>query len=99
MTQQSREYLKQEFKDGERPSGTDFADLIDSFVNKTNDVDDDGNLKLLRGVRLGDSASTDAGTLRFNGGKVQFRKSTAWVDAASGAGGAFQPVPGSTAVT
>lgn len=99
MTQQSREYLKQEFKDGERPSGTDFADLIDSFVNKTNDVDDDGNLKLLRGVRLGDSASTDAGTLRFNGGKVQFRNSTAWVDVASGAGGAFQPVPGSTAVT
>jgi hypothetical protein len=101
MTERNRDYLKQEFKDGERPSGTDFADLIDSFVNKSNDgltLDVDGNLQLARGVRLGDSLGTAAGTLRFNGGKVQFHNGTAWVDIASGAGGAFQPVGGSTAV-
>lgn len=101
MTERNRDYLKQEFKDGERPSGTDFADLIDSFVNKTNDgltLDIDGNLQLARGVRLGNSAGTAAGTLRFSGGKVQFHNGTTWVDVASGAGGAFQPVGGSTAV-
>lgn len=100
MTERNRDYLKQEFKDGERPSGTDFADLIDSFVNKTNDglaLDTDGNLQLARGVRLGDSAGTAAGTLRFNGGKVQFYNGS-WVDVASGAGGVFQPVGGSSAV-
>ena len=41
---------------------------------------------LSRGVKLGDSASNDAGTLRFNGGKVQFNNGTSWVDLASGSG-------------
>lgn len=101
MTERNRDYLKQEFKDGERPSGTDFADLIDSFVNKTNDglaLDTDGNLQLARGVRLGDSAATAAGTLRFHGGKVQFYSGSAWVDVASGASGVFQTVGGGSAV-
>lgn len=101
MTERNRDYLKQEFKDGERPSGTDFADLIDSFINKTNEgmsVDTDGNLLLSRGVSLGDSAGTTAGTLRFHGGAVQFYDGTTWVNVASGAGGAFQPVGGSTDV-
>jgi hypothetical protein len=101
MTQRDRNYLKQEFKDGERPSGADFADLIDSFLNKTTDgltVDADSNLGLSRGVKLGDSASTDAGTLRFNGGRVQFHNGTTWVDLATGSGGAFQPVGAGGAV-
>lgn len=101
MTERNRDYLKQEFKDGERPSGTDFADLIDSFINITNDgmsVDMDGNLLLSRGVRLGDSAGTSPGTLRYHGGVVQFHDGSAWVNVASGSGGAFQPVGGSTAV-
>lgn len=101
MTERNRDYLKQEFKDGERPSGTDFADLIDSFINKTNDgmsVDTDGNLSLSRGVRLGDSAGTTAGTLRFHGGVVQFHDGTTWMNVASGDSGAFQPIGGSTAV-
>lgn len=98
MTERNRDYLKQEFKDGERPSGTDFADLIDSFVNKTNDglaLDTDGNLQLARGVRLGNSIGTSAGTLRYNGSKVQFHNGTAWADIA---GGAFQSVGDSTDV-
>lgn len=101
MTERNRDYLKQEFKDGERPSGTDFADLIDSFLNKTSDgisLDTDGNVQLSRGVRLGNSAGTAAGTLRFNGGAVQFHDGTGWVNIASGSGGAFQPVGASTAV-
>jgi hypothetical protein len=101
MTQRDRNYLKQEFKDGERPSGADFADLIDSFLNKTTDgltVDADSNLGLSRGLKLGDSASTVAGTLRFNGGRVQFHNGTTWVDLASGSEGAFQPVGAGGAV-
>lgn len=101
MTERNRDYLKQEFKDGERPSGTDFADLIDSFVNKTADgvaVDGDGNLILSRGLRLGDSAATLAGGLRFNGGQVQFHNGAAWVGLASGSSGAFQPVGAGNAV-
>lgn len=99
MTERNRDYLKQEFKDGERPSGTDFADLIDSFLNKTNDgvaLDTDGNMLLARGVRLGDSAATTAGTLRFHGGAVQYHDGSAWVNVASGGGGVFQQVSGST---
>ena len=32
MSERTRDFLKPEFKDGERPSGADFADLIDSFA-------------------------------------------------------------------
>ncbi|MEK6749779.1 MAG: tail fiber domain-containing protein [Pseudomonadota bacterium] len=95
MTTQTRDYLAKEFKDGERPSGQDFADLIESFVNKTDDgmsFDSDKNLLLSRGVVLGDSAGASAGTVRFRGGKVQFHNGTTWVDLASGDSGAFQKV-------
>lgn len=101
MTERNRDYLKQEFQEGERPSGADFADLIDSFLNKTNDglaVDNDSNLFLSRGLGLGDSASNVAGTLRFNSGTVQFHNGTTWVDLASGGGVTFQPSGGGGAV-
>jgi hypothetical protein len=101
MTERSRDFLKQEFKDGERPSGADFADLIDSFLNKTTDglaVDTDGNLVLSRGMRLSDSAGVGAGGLRFNSGQVQFNNGTNWVNLATGGGGAFQPVGAAGAV-
>ena len=55
MTERTREVLKPEFKDGERPSGADFGDLIDSCVNKANDgvsFDSERNLILSRGVQL-----------------------------------------------
>ena len=32
-----REYLKSKFRDGDRPDGTDFADLIDSCINQKSD--------------------------------------------------------------
>jgi len=101
MSERTRDFLKPEFKDGERPSGADFSDLIDSFVNKQSDgvsFDADGNFVLTRGVRLGDSAATVAGGLRFNTGQVQVFTGGGWVNVATGGSGAFQPPP-STAAT
>jgi len=97
MTARIRQFLKQEFQDGERPSGADFADLIDSFLNQEDDglsVAPDSTLVLSRGLGLGESSHEVAGTLRFSGGRVQFHNGTTWVDLASGGGGAFQPVAG-----
>jgi hypothetical protein len=91
--QRDRDYLKQVFKDGERPSGADFEDLMDSFLNKATDgltVDDNSNLELSHGIKLGnsvDNVTEGAGTLRFDGSKVQFHNGTVWVDLG---GGAFQ---------
>ena len=90
MSELTRDSLKAKFADGERPSGTDFANLIDSFVNKPTDgvsFDADGNLVLTRGVRLGDSAGTVAGGLRFNSNQLQVFTGGAWVNVASGGGG------------
>ncbi len=97
MTQRNRQHLKQEFQDGERPSGADFADLMDSFLNLEDDVaalDDDKNMVLAGGLRPGPSTLNEAGYLRFNGTTVQFHDSNDWVDLGSGGGGAFQPVGG-----
>jgi hypothetical protein len=98
MSERTRDFLKPEFRDGERPSGSDFADLIDSCVNKSTDgvsFDADGNLLLNRGVRLGDSAGTAAGGLRFNSNQLQVFTGGAWtnVSGGGGGGGAFQPPP------
>jgi len=98
MSERTRDFLKPEFRDGERPSGTDFADLIDSVVNKLSDgvsIDADGNLVLNRGVRLGDSAGTVAGGLRFNSSQLQVFTGGAWVNVSGGGGGggAFRPPP------
>jgi hypothetical protein len=97
MSERTRDFLRPEFRDGERPSGSDFTDLIDSCLNKASDglsVDADGNLVLARGIRLGNSAATVAGGLRFNSGQVQFHSGTNWVSLSTG-GGAFQPAGGS----
>src|SRR6266404_5142510 len=100
MTERTRDFLKPEFRDGERPSGTDFGDLIDSFVNKASDgvtMDADGNLVLSRGLRLSNSAGTAAGGLRFNTNQVQFFDGANWISLSTGGPGAFQPM-GATAV-
>ncbi|MGK7908802.1 MAG: tail fiber domain-containing protein [Synechococcus sp.] len=103
MSTRNRTSLKEEFKDGERPSGRDFADLIDSFLN----IQEDGlsvdpveqDLLLPRGLQLGNSERvTAAGTLRFTGTQVQYSNGSAWVSLASGSGGAFQSVGDSDAV-
>jgi len=90
MTERARDFLKTQFRDGERPSGSDFADLIDSVVNKQNDnvsFDADGNLVLTRGVRLGDSNGNSPGGLRFNSNQLQVFANGAWASVASGGGG------------
>ncbi|GAA0560545.1 tail fiber domain-containing protein [Chitinophaga japonensis] len=84
MAERSKAYLKQEFRDGERPSGADFGDLIESFVNKTDDFDTSKNLNLPAGVNLGDVTTGKAGTLRFNSGTVQFHNGSTWNNIASG---------------
>ncbi len=97
MSATTRDLLKPEFRDGERPSGKDFEDLIDSCVNKVTDgisFDTDGNMRLTRGVQLGDSAGTVAGGLRFNSNQLQVFTGGAWVNVSGGGGGgAFQAPP------
>jgi len=96
MAERSKSYLKQEFRDGERPTGADFGDLIDSFLSKVDDnvnFDAEGNLDIPNGLNLGDVSSGQAGTLRFNGGQVQFFDGATWNNV-GGAGGAFTPVSG-----
>lgn len=93
MTTTKRELLKPKFGNGERPSGTDFSDLLDSFLNLSSDgvsVDADGNLVLSRGVSLGNSNATTAGSLRFSTGQVQFFDGANWVGLTTGGAGAFQ---------
>ncbi|VAX01195.1 hypothetical protein MNBD_GAMMA22-3079 [hydrothermal vent metagenome] len=87
MTERNRLYLKQEFKDGERPNGEDFSDLLDSFLNLEDDgmsLDLDSNLTLSRGIKLGNSDSTIPGTLRFNGVTVEFFDGTSWTQLGGG---------------
>lgn len=94
MTKRSKDYLKHEFRDGERPTGADFSDLIDSFVAKIDDsvdVDGDGNLDIGGGLNLGDATNGQAGTLRFNGGQLQIFDGASWNNV-GGSGGAFSPV-------
>jgi hypothetical protein len=96
MTERTRDFLKPQFRDGERPSGSDFADLIDSFVNKQTDsmaFDADGNMVLTRGLRLGDSAGTAAGGLRFHNNQLEVFTGGAWVNAAGGGSDQFQAAP------
>ena len=95
-TELNRSQLKQEFRDGERPSGEDFESAWLSCLNKLDDnirTDANGNLELgFRGIKLKDTPTGDAGTLRFNSGQVQFHDGTSFKSLASGASGAFLPV-------
>jgi hypothetical protein len=101
MPAHSRQHLQQEFRDGERPSGADFLDLIDSFVNLEDDgvriapeAAADSSLEVPRGLHLGDSNSSVEGTLRYRGGTVQVHDGSGWVDIGGIGGGAFQTVGG-----
>jgi hypothetical protein len=95
MTQQSRSYLINEFRAGERPSGDDFRDLIESCVNKTTDgvsTDTEGNFVLLHGLQLGNSNATVPGGLRFNGGNVQVFTGSSWTSLTAGGASPFQQI-------
>jgi len=100
ITQLSRAQLNQEFRDGERPSGDDFASAWLSFLHKTDDgvgVDINGNLELSRGITVKDATAGQAGTLRFNSGQLQFHDGTSFKNVSAGAG-AFLPVAGGPSV-
>jgi len=100
MSEQTRDFLKGRFKNGDRPDGGDFTDLIDSCLNKSTDglaLDGDGNLLLARGLRLGNSTANLAGGLRFNAGQLQFNNGGGWTDlTGGGGGGGFAPVGASS---
>lgn len=93
MTARTRTHLKQEFQNGERPSGEDFSDAWDSFLS----IPDDGvsiqntTLVVNQGLRLGSSGDDQNGTMRFDGTNVQIHDGTGWqnVGSGSGGGGAF----------
>lgn len=100
MAERSKSYLKQEFRDGERPTGADFGDFIDSYWNKVDDninFDAEGNLDIPNGIVLGDVTSGQAGTLRFHGGQVQIFDGSSWNEI--GGGGAFTQVGGGSNVS
>jgi len=102
MTQRTRDFLKTQFRDGVRPSGSDFADLIDSVVNKQSDnasFDTDGNLVLTRGVQLGDSNGNSPGGLRFNSNQLQVFTGGAWTNVSGGGGGGTFHAPPTTPPT
>jgi hypothetical protein len=102
MPERSRTHLKQEFRDGERPTGGDFADFIDSYVSKLDDqVAVDAathNLVLNGGVSLGNPASGVDGTLRFNSGNLQVSIGGVWTNVGGGGGGGFVPVGGGPSI-
>lgn len=63
--EKKRDELKLLFRDGARPIGQDFADLIDSSPNKSDDV-------ISNDLVLGSFTDTpQSGAMRFEGGKVQ----------------------------
>jgi hypothetical protein len=75
ITQLSRAQLNQEFRDGERPSGDDFASAWLSFLHKSDDgvrVDINGNLELSRGITVKDATAGQAGTLRSTAASCSF---------------------------
>lgn len=95
ISELSRAQLNQEFRDGERPSGDDFASAWLSFLHKSDDgvkIDVNGNLELNRGVTIKDTPAGQAGTLRFNSGQLQYHDGTSFKSVSTGASGAFLPV-------
>lgn len=100
MAQRNRDHLRQEFRDGERPSGQDFADLLDSFINLNDDglaIDDDRNL-IWQGLTLGESNLNLAGSLRYQNNQLQYHNGEGWLSVTSG-GGAFQQIENSDSVS
>lgn len=98
MSEIGRTLLSGKFQNGDRPNETDFSDLIDSCLNKVSDgltVDTDLNLILTRGLRLGNSAATVAGGLRFAAGQVEFHDGTNWLPM-GGNSGAFSNLTANT---
>lgn len=97
-TQRSRSFLADKFEDGDRPTGTDFADLFESFINKVDDsvtMDGNNNLNVPAGLTLSNSVTGANGTLRFNSATqaVEVFFGGIW-NPVAGASGAFTEVNG-----
>lgn len=92
--EQTRAELKSAFSNGKRPSGEDFANLLESFINPKDDSirkDAAGNFV----ITLGNVPTGAPGTLRFAASKVQFFDGAVWQDVGTGSGSGFQPVAAS----
>lgn len=104
MSDQTRDFLKGRFRNGDRPDGNDFTDLIDSCLNKATDglgLDADRTLTLSGGLRLGDTTVANIpGGLRFNGGQVQVNNGAGWsnIGGGGGGGGGFAAVGSANAI-
>ena len=101
ITEQSRAQLNQVFRAGARPNEEDFGSAWLSCINKIDDgvdIDVNGNLELTRGITIRDATGGEAGTLRFNGGQLQFHDGTSFNSVSTGASGAFLPVGGGPSV-
>ncbi len=100
MAEQSRNYLKQRFDDGERPTGKDFTDFIESFINKEDDkvrLASGDNLNIPAGLTLSNAPVGAEGTIRFNAGQVELFSGGAW-NPIAGESGAFTEVAGGPSV-
>jgi len=98
-TEKTRSQLKDLFSDGDRPSGEDFESAWLSCVNKIDDNvkrDANGNLELgFTGIKINDTPSGTAGTLRFNGGQLQFHNGVSFQSLSSGSASPFVIISGS----
>jgi hypothetical protein len=98
-TERSRSYLVDKFQDGDRPTGGEFADLIESFINKADDkisLDATENVIIPAGLTLATATTGDDGTLRFNSGTgiVEVFVGGSWEPVSGGGGGGFSEVNG-----
>ena len=95
MAQRPRTSLYPEFEDGERPSGADFKDFIDSYINIVDDpisIDSNNDIIFSNGIGIGNTSGDSLGSVRFNGTQFEFRETTGWEKL--GSGGAFQEIGG-----
>lgn len=99
MSVKSRNYLKGQFENGDSPTGEDFSDVMDSFVNILDDsisLDTNRNLQVPNGITLGGSTAGPAGTLRYNSGTggIEISDGVNWNPIVSGSSSVFASVGG-----
>lgn len=92
---QNRANLKSLFQTGAKPTQQNFADFIDSVVNKQDDgmeSDNSRNITVGKGITLNNSGLETPGTIRWNGTTFQFRDNAGWKDLGSGSGSQWTSV-------
>jgi hypothetical protein len=83
MAQQSRATLKSFFQTGSKPTQLNFAEFVDSGVNKMDDgIESDSlkNITVTQGITIKNSSLETPGTIRWNGTAFQFRDTASWKD-------------------